>query len=85
MKTGNNREIVREFVISSLVKKREHLEVGDQENIIISGLLDSLGIIKTISFLEEKYNFTIKDEDVLPENFESIEAISSFVDRMSNQ
>lgn len=85
MKTGNNREIVREFVISSLVKKREHLEVGDQENIIISGLLDSLGIIKTINFLEEKYNFTIKDEDVLPENFESIEAISSFVDRMSNQ
>ena len=85
MKTEPSRKIVREFVVSSLVKKREHLEISDQENIIISGLLDSLGIIKTITFLEEKYHFVIKDEDVLPENFESIEAISSFVDRISNQ
>ena len=85
MKTETSRDIVREFVVSSLVKKREHLGISDKENIIISGLLDSLGIIKTISFLEEKYKFVIKDEDVLPENFESIEAISSFVDRMSHQ
>jgi acyl carrier protein len=85
MKTRTSRDIVRNFVVSSLVKKREHLGISDHDNIIINGLLDSLGIIKTISFLEEKYNFVIKDEDILPENFESIEAISSFVDRISNQ
>jgi acyl carrier protein len=85
MKTETSREIVREFVVSNLVKKREHLGISDQDNIIIGGILDSLGIIKTINFLEEKYKFLIKDEDVLPENFESIEAISSFVDRISSQ
>ena len=85
MKNESSRETIRNFVTSSLVKKREQLEIRDDDNIIMNGILDSLAIIKMINFLEDHYGFSIKDEDVLPENFESIEAISSFVDRVSNQ
>jgi len=85
VKNESSRETIRNFVTSSLVKKREQLEIRDDDNIIMNGILDSLAIIKMINFLEDHYGFSIKDEDVLPENFESIEAISSFVDRVSNQ
>lgn len=81
----SSSEIIRKFVTSNLVKKREHLEIGDHDDLIMNGLLDSLAIIKMINFLEDQYHFSIKDEDVLPENFQTISAVSSFVNRMLNQ
>ncbi len=81
MKTGSSREAVRHFVRSSLVKRQEDRNVGDGDNLIVKGILDSLGIMKLVNFVEEGFRLTVKDEDVVPENFESIEAIASYVDR----
>ncbi len=81
MKTGSNREAVRRFVRSSLVRKPEDRDIEDGDNIIAKGILDSLGIMKLINFVEEGFHLAVKDEDVIPDNFESIDAITSYVDR----
>lgn len=47
------------------------------------GILDSLGILDVVSFLESEFSITISDEELVPENFQNLSALSSFV-RMKN-
>jgi acyl carrier protein len=85
MSTDSNREIIRNFIKKNLVKKQEHLEINDQDNIIENGVVDSLGLIKMVNFLEEKFSLRLGDEDIVPENFESIESISILLERTMNR
>jgi acyl carrier protein len=43
-------------------------------------VIDSLGIVQLISLLEERYNITISDEELDPENFRSVDRIAAFVE-----
>ena len=43
------------------------------------GILDSLGILDVVSFLESEFSILISDEDLLPEHFQTLSALSAFV------
>lgn len=43
------------------------------------GIIDSTGILELVSFLEEEFNIRIHDDELVPENLDSIEKISSFL------
>jgi acyl carrier protein len=45
------------------------------------GIVDSPGVLEVVSFLEETFKITIQDSEVLPENLDSLQALSSFVER----
>ena len=83
MQSTKNKELIRQFIISQLARKKEHTILTYQDDVITSGIIDSLGIMKLISYLEETLSLKISDEDIIPENFESIEAISSFIEGMN--
>jgi len=74
-------EIVRDFIVSTMTIGDHGNHLDDTFSLIENGVLDSLGIMKLIQFIEEKFSFSIEDEDVLPENFENIESISNFINR----
>lgn len=84
MTTGDGRDLIRDFIKRNLARKQEHLEIDDRDNIIANGIIDSLGIIKMIHFLEDRFSVTLRDEDITPDNFESIDSISAFLDRAAN-
>ncbi len=79
----SNKEIIRKYMVEELAKKNEHMQISDQENIIETGLIDSLGIMQLVPFLEEAFSIRIRDEDIIPEHFESIDAISVYIGRVS--
>lgn len=43
------------------------------------GILDSLGILDVVSFMESEFSILINDEDLLPENFQTLSTLSAFV------
>lgn len=58
----------------------EHVNpIGLDESLIVSGVVDSTGLLELVSFVETKYGLEVPDEDLLPENFETIERISAYV------
>lgn len=61
------------------------LELGSpvdrSRDLLASGLLDSMGITQTVVFLEESFDIEVGDEDLVPENFKSIDAIVEFAQR----
>jgi acyl carrier protein len=52
-----------------------------QSSLIASGVLDSVSLLLLVQFLESTYGLTIGDDDLVPENFETLERIVAFVGR----
>jgi len=81
--SGSRKEQVRQFIIEVLAKGRGALAptIADSDNLIEEGIVDSLGITRLVDYLEITYSIKIPDEDILPENFESIIALEQYLDR----
>ncbi len=73
---------IRKFVIDDL---RWEGKPGDlkEDTSLIDGAMDSLGIVKTISFLERDFGIKVDEDEILPENFETIGALADFARRKS--
>jgi len=72
--------------IEAFLKKQFPLtrKVGRNDALLENGLLDSLGILEIVSFLEQEFQITIADEELLPENFQSIACLATFVQNKCN-
>lgn len=70
---------IREFVLNQfpLAKKRG---IGDLDPLLGNGILDSLGILEVVAFVEREFEIVVADEDLEPESFESIASIARFVE-----
>jgi len=73
---------VRQFLIEDVFYDKDLTNLGPDDSLLAKGLLDSLSILKTVTFCEEQFGITIPDEDVLPDHFESIRAIAKLVERV---
>jgi acyl carrier protein len=70
--------------VNSYILQAAYAGIDDIKNdtlIFKEGFFDSMGFVMLISFLEEEYGFKIKDEELLEDNFESIDAITGFITR----
>ncbi|TMQ47383.1 MAG: acyl carrier protein [Candidatus Eisenbacteria bacterium] len=72
---------IREFLVNEVLYDREVKDLKPEDPLITRGLLDSLSILKTVTFCEERFGISIPDQEVLPDHFESVRAIAALVDR----
>jgi len=76
----NREEIkgkVKEYVLNATFSDKS--KVDSETMIFREGILDSMGLVTLISFLEEQFGIQTEDTDLIEENFESIHAITEFV------
>lgn len=75
-----NENIVSERIKNFLVQQFPATKnVGNEDPLLKNGLIDSLGILEVVTFLEKEFGIAISDEELLPENFESVGRLSNFV------
>jgi methoxymalonate biosynthesis acyl carrier protein len=72
---------IMEFIKTDLARGKVTGTLGFSDDLIESEILDSLGIMKLILFLENNYAVKISDDDLTLENFTSIMSINSLIDR----
>ena len=70
---------VRRFVTENFPLSGDGLELAGSDSLLEAGVIDSVGVLELIEHLEATYGIDIPDEDVLPENLDSIEAIGRYV------
>ncbi len=66
---------VKLHVISILSKIRPEYDFSQDVNFIEEGMLDSLDMVTLVNELDEKYSISIDGDDIIPENFSSLELI----------
>lgn len=70
-------EKIRGYIIETSLSKID--QVKDDTMIFDTGLLDSMGLLFLIEFINEEYNIEVSDEELNPKNFQSIESIVKFI------
>jgi acyl carrier protein len=76
-------EQVRAFVLEKFPQAKKK-SLSDSDKLLESGIVDSLGILDLVAFLESDFKVQITDDELLPENFQTVEAIAEFVERKRN-
>ena len=76
------RQLLKQFIISELMERNPETKTFDLEDttpILEKGIINSLGILKLLAYIEETFKIEITDNDLIPENFETPEAITSLI------
>ena len=81
MSDASTEATIREFLTTEVFYDKDLRDLEPDESLLERGLLDSLSILKIVTFCEESFGITIPDQEVLPEHFESVRAIATLVGR----
>ena len=79
----NVQQIIKNYVVDSVLFGEDG-RLTEDTSFQRSGILDSTGFLGLITFAEEKFGITIADEEVVPENFDTLRKMSAFVERKMN-
>ncbi len=72
-------EQIRNFIGQKFPLARRR-NIHDADNLLESGVIDSLGVLEIVNFLNEQFALSVEDDDLTPENFQSIHSIAAFVE-----
>lgn len=74
---------VRQYVFDKLLFGRTEVVVEGDTSFLESGIIDSTGVLELVAFLEEEFHVKVEDEDLIPANLDSVNAVTRFVERKS--
>ena len=77
----NTNDTIREFICADILHGSLKAPLKDEDLLVESGIIDSLGIMTLLSFIEEKFAIQIPSEELMPENFASISTIAGLIER----
>jgi len=76
-----NAKDIEKVLTAEIVVDSDKKSLGPDEDLLEQGMIDSLKIIKLIEFMENKFGIKIVDEEIIPENFMSINSMVKFIER----
>jgi acyl carrier protein len=72
-------ERVRAYVLKDFLYARPDVSLGEEDSLLTNGIIDSMGIMELIAFVESEFAITIEDEEITEENLGTLGAIARFV------
>ena len=75
------RKKIRDFIEESFLVGSDIDEIGDSDSFMENEVIDSTGVLELTSFIETEYGITIKDDEITPDNLDSVDRLVSFVER----
>ena len=74
-------DAVSEFIATEIMHGSSDKKIDPELGLLEEGIIDSLGLQQIITFIEQKYKIAIDDDDLMPENFESVNAIAALIEK----
>ncbi len=69
---------IRKFIMENFILDGDG-NPSNEDSLLEKGIIDSTGVLELVAFIEQTYSFKIKDEELVPENLDSIKNISQFI------
>ena len=74
-------EAVRSYILENYLFTDDPAALDNAESFMDKGIVDSTGMMEVINFLEEEFDISVDDEEMVPENLDSVNAIVAYVER----
>ena len=74
---------VRNYILENYLFTEDQSELNSEDSFLEKGIIDSTGILEIIFFLEEEFGLSIDDDEMIPENLDSVNNIVKFINSKS--
>lgn len=71
--------VLRTFILENYLFTDDESELNNDDSFLDLGIIDSTGIMEVVLFIEEKFGLEVDDEELLPENLDSINNLVKFI------
>jgi acyl carrier protein len=79
---GNTVDIeseIKSFIAKNLLYSGDGFKYGEDVSFLEEGIVDSIGVMELVAFVEEKYQIQVNDQDVTPDNFDSVNRLANYI------
>jgi len=77
------KEKLKKFIINNFLLGDYSKTFNDDDSFLEKGIIDSTGVLELVNFIEETYNIRVEDEELIPDNLDSLNKIVSYVEKKS--
>jgi acyl carrier protein len=74
---------VRQFIVGNFPSARRRV-LGNDDPLLENGIVDSMGVLDIVNFLESEFGIVASDDELIPENFRTVQSIAGYVERKQN-
>lgn len=75
------KKLLRDYLRENFLLAGAVDELEDRTSLLSRGIMDSTSVLELVGFLEERFQIAIEDQEIVPENLDSLEAIAAYVMR----
>ena len=79
MKGAQMENVINDYISREIVQDPAILPLSNDTSLLKGGILDSLSLLRLVVFLQDRFQLTVDETDLLPENFDSVDAICAYL------
>lgn len=72
--------MIREFIAENFMYGQAPEELGNDTSFLDSGIIDSTGVMELIQFLEDEFEISVNDDEMVPENLDSVDRLCQYLE-----
>jgi acyl carrier protein len=72
-------QTIRTYIAENMLFSGNGYPYADTASFLEEGIVDSMGIMELVMFVEESFQVTVEDEDLVPDNFDSVSKLASYI------
>jgi acyl carrier protein len=69
---------IRDYILENFLFTADYGQLQDDASFLEEGIVDSTGVLELVMFVEETFSITVEDEEILPENFDSVQKLARY-------
>ena len=70
---------IRQFIFDNFLFDAGEEDLGNDDSFLEQGVIDSTGVLELVEWLEETFEITVEDEELVPENLDSVNLLARFI------
>jgi len=74
---------IKEYIAKNLLFSNDGYDFADDASFLEEGIVDSQGVMELVMFVEEQFKVSVEDEDITPDNFDSVSLLVDYIHRKS--
>lgn len=72
-------ETIRNYIAQNILFNNKGYPYQDNTSFLDNGIVDSINVMELVMFVEETFHIKVKDEEIVPDNFDSVECLAHYV------
>ena len=84
MDLDQTKQLLRKFILENYLFTEDEAALKDDDSFLDSGILDSMGVLELIAFLDEDLSINVEGDEVVPDNLDSVNKVMAFISKKAS-